>query len=338
MTFIHRLQRIVLLAFAIGIAAPAQAAVIRMATLAPDGSLWDEIMSDMGAGWSEQTGGRVKLRIYAGGVAGDESDVIRKMRVGQLQAAALTTAGLADLDPSFTAFNIPMFFDSYEELNTVIRKVEPTLKRRLEKKGFVLLGWGHGGWVHLFTKSKVASVDELKKSKMFVWAGDDRMVQQWRSEGFSPVALAATDILTGLQTGMIEAYPTTPLLALTLQWYRMTPHMVDMGMAPLVGGIVMTKKAWDKLSDADRKAVMAVAREAETRLLQEIPKQDASAIEEMQRRGLAVVEITEKSREEFRATAERFADGMRGTVVPKDILEMVERERQAFRDGLSAKE
>lgn len=337
MTLNRTIRTLFLLAIVL-IAAPAQAATVRIATLAPDGSLWDEIMSDMGAGWKSATDGRVELRIYAGGVAGDEPDVIRKMRVGQLQAAALTTAGLADLDPSFNAFNIPMFYDSYDELLAVIEGIEGELESRLEKKGFVLISWGHGGWVHLFTKERIATIEELKKAKMFVWAGDDRMVQQWRSEGFSPVALAATDILTGLQTGMIEAYPTTPLLALTLQWYRMTPHMVGVGLAPLVGGIVVTKKAWDKISQEDRKAILTVTAGAEHRLLEEVPKQDASAITEMQKRGLTVVAVSAAERAAFQKAAQRFADSMRGDVIPTDILQMVEKERAAFRSRKAQKD
>ena len=107
----------------------------------------------------------MSLRIYPGGVAGDEPDVVRKMRIGQLHAAALTTAGLADIDPAFQMFNIPMFFDSYPELYAVLDKMEPLLKQRLEAKGFVLLNWGHGGWVHFFTKQPVDNIDALKKTQ-----------------------------------------------------------------------------------------------------------------------------------------------------------------------------
>ncbi|HEY6867021.1 MAG TPA: TRAP transporter substrate-binding protein DctP, partial [Candidatus Eisenbacteria bacterium] len=210
----------------------AEPVTIKLATLVPDGSVWDKILKGMGAEWNQNTQGRVQLRIYPGGVAGDEPDIVRKMRIGQIQAAALTSAGLSAIDPSFKIFSLPMFYDSYDELHAVLAKLEPTLKQRLEARGFVLLNWGHGGWVYFFTKQPVSTVDELKKTKMFVWAGDDAMVQLWKSNGYHPVPLAATDILTGLQTGMIDAYPTTPLLALTLQWYRSTPNMVGIGLAP----------------------------------------------------------------------------------------------------------
>lgn len=313
--------------------ARAQATVIKLATLVPEGSVWDKSLRDMGSEWSTATQGRVTLRVYPGGVAGDEPDVVRKMRLGQLQAAAVTTVGLSAIDPSFQMFNIPMFFDSYPELDAVLSTMTPVLKQRLEAKGFVLLSWGHGGWVYFFTKTPVRSVDELKKTKMFVWAGDDAMVQRWKANGFRPVPLALTDILTGLQTGMIDSYPTTPLLGLTLQWYHQTPYMVGVGLAPLVGGLVITKQAWNKLSEADRVKISEACRKVEVRLKAEVPKQDTTAIGEMQKRGLSVVKVPAADVAQYRAVAQAFAAAMRGSAVPADILDSASRERDAYRRG-----
>ena len=323
---------------AAALAAPvaAQPVTIKLATLVPDGSVWDKILKTMGAEWSQGTQGRVQLRIYPGGVAGDEPDVVRKMRLGQVQAAALTTAGLSTIDPSFKLFSIPMFFDSYDELHTVLAKMEPTFKQRLEAKGFVLLNWGHGGWVYFFTKQPVETVDQLKKCKMFVWAGDEAMTTLWKANGFRPVALAATDILTGLQTGMIDAYPTTPLLALTLQWYRSTPNMVGIGLAPLVGGLVVTKQAWQKIGPADQAKVLAACRAAELKLKTDVPQQDTTAIAEMTKRGLNVTRVTPAAVAGWRAAAETFARSMRGTTSTPEVLDMAERERNAYRQRATA--
>jgi TRAP-type C4-dicarboxylate transport system substrate-binding protein len=311
----------------------AQTTVIKLATLVPEGSVWDKSLRDMGSEWSAATQGRVGLRVYPGGVAGDEPDVVRKMRIGQLQAAALTTAGLAAIDPAFQMFNIPMFFGSYPELDAVLSTMTPVIKQRLEAKGFVLLSWGHGGWVYFFTKTPVRTVDELRKTKMFVWSGDDAMVQRWKANGFNPVPLALTDILTGLQTGMIDSYPTTPLLGLTLQWYHQTPYMVGVGLAPLVGGLVITKQAWNKLSDPDRVKVLAACHKVEIRLKTEVPKQDTTAIGEMQKRGLKVVKVAPAEVAQYRATAQAFAAAMRGSAVPAEILDAATRERDAYRRG-----
>ena len=311
--------------------AGAQTQVIKLASLVPEGSVWDKSMREMGAAWAASTQNRVVLRVYPGGVAGDEPDLVRKMRIGQLQAAAVTTAGLANIDPAFNVFNIPMFFASYPELYATLAKLEPVLRKRLDEKGFILLSWGHGGWVYFFTKNPVSSVEGLRKTKMFLWAGDDKMVSLWKSQGFQPVPLAATDIMTGLQTGMIDSYPTTPLLGLTLQWYRQTPNMVGMGLAPLVGGLVMTKTAWNKITPADQTRIMAACGKLQHRLEVEVPHQDTTAVAEMQKRGLKVNPVVGANAAQFRATAEIFAGGMKGIRVPPDVLELARKERDAFR-------
>jgi TRAP-type C4-dicarboxylate transport system substrate-binding protein len=330
-----RRWRVAALVASILAAAPAvrAAEVIKIATLAPQGSIWDTTLREMGATWTKQTAGRVELRVYPGGVAGDESDVLRKIRLGQFQGAALTGASLAEIEPAFRIFTLPMLFDSWQELDHVLGKVGPDLVRRLEQKGYVLLHWGHGGWVHLFSRAPVATVEDLKRQKMFVWAGDDAAVQQWRKLGFQPVALAATDILLGLQTKMIDVVPTTPIAALSLQWFRQTPHMLGMGFAPLAGGTIVTRAAWEKLTPADREALRAAAATAGARLAAEVPKQDAAAIEEMRGRGLTVATVGDAERAAWRKAADEFAGNAREQNVPPEVLAAVRAAITEFRAG-----
>jgi TRAP-type C4-dicarboxylate transport system substrate-binding protein len=157
------------------------------------------------------------------------------------------------------------------------------------------------------------------------------MVALWKRLGFQPVPLSANDVMTALQTGMIDAYPTTPLLGLSLQWYRQTPNMVGIGMAPLVGGLVITKSAWAKVSPADRVQILKACARFERRLEIEVPRQDTTAVAEMQKRGLKVQAVSSASAAQFRASAEQFAAGMKGVRVPPDVLEAARRERDAFR-------
>ena len=305
--------------------------LIKMASLVPDSSVWGKILKDMGAEWQEATGGEVVLRLYGGGVAGNESDVVRKMRIGQLHAAALSVGGLTAIDKGFEIFEIPMFFDSYEELFHVLEKARPTLEKRLDAKGYVLLHWGQGGWVHIFSKKPVASVDDLKKLKIFSIADNEAMLQLWRQNGFQPVSLAVTDMLTGLQTGMIEALPTTPLAALSLQWFRHTPYMQDLGLAPLIGATVITKRAWNRLSAEDQGKLKAAAEKTEKRLMSEIPDQDRRAVQAMGERGMSVVAVTPEQEKEWRATAEDFIELKLESIEDKSLLELARRERDAFR-------
>ncbi len=314
------------------LALPASArTTIKMASLVPETSVWGKILKDMGAEWQEATDGEVALRLYGGGVAGNEGDVVRKMRIGQLHAAALSVGGLSAIDKGFEIFEIPMFFESYDELFHVLDKARPALEKRLEAKGYVLLNWGQGGWVHIFSKQPVASVDDLRKLKIFSLADNEAMLQLWRQNGFQPVSLAVTDMLTGLSTGMIEALPTTPLAALSLQWFRHTPYMQDLGLAPLIGATVITKRAWNRLSPEDQAKLKKAALATEERLNREIPDQDKRAVDAMSERGMSVISVTPEQEQEWRETAEEFIALKLESIEVKDLLELARRERDAFR-------
>jgi TRAP-type C4-dicarboxylate transport system substrate-binding protein len=308
-------------------------AAIKLATVVPDGSIWDKSLKQMGVDWQQATGGRVSMTVFSGGSQGDEPTTLRKMRLDTLQAAGLTIVGLGAIDWSFNVFNTPFFFESYDELNAVVDKLTPLLKERAASKGFVLLHWGHGGWVQVFSKDPVQSVSDLKRARLYTSAGDDRMTQYYKSRGFQPRAMAMTDILTGLTTGMIDALPTPPLAALTFQWYKQTPFMLDIGLTPLVGGTVISKKTWDRLSEADRAAMSEIAAGVEKKLQVEVPKQDGLAVTLMGTQGLKVTKATGP---EWKQEAEAFAKTVRGNTVPADIFDLAVRERDAFRQRKAA--
>ena len=187
--------------------------VIRMGTLAPDGSAWHKILRQMGEDWRETTDGEVLLRIYAGGVVGDEGEMIRKMRTGQLQAAAVSNAGLAEIDPSAYALMLPMMFDSYEEWDYVRQKVNPTLEAKLKEKGFVVLAWSDVGWVYFFSKEPLRTPSDLRGMKLAASATEAATVEIMKWAGFNPVPISAVDMATGLQTGLIDSLYLPIILA-----------------------------------------------------------------------------------------------------------------------------
>jgi TRAP-type C4-dicarboxylate transport system substrate-binding protein len=180
----------------------------------------------------------------------------------------------------------------------------------------------------VFTKKPVQTVDDLKKVKLWTSAGNDRMVQWFKANGFEPRAMAMTDILTGLTTGMIEGLPTPPLAAMLFQWYRQTPYMLELGLAPIVGANVITKKAWNAVPEADRAKMLVAAEGVEKRLQVEVPKLDANAIATMTKSGLTVTKATGT---EWRAQVDGLAKTMRGEMVPQDIFDMATKARDEFR-------
>ena len=317
----------------IALAGPAHAqAPVKLAHLLPEGSVWDKNLKQMGEEWKQATDGRVAVTVFAGGSQGDESTVLRKMRLDALQAAAFTAVGLGMIDSAFNVFDIPFFFDSYDELNHVIQKLTPVLRQRIEPKGFILLNWGYGGWIQVFTKKPVQTIDDLKRVKLYTSAGNDRMVQWFKANGFEPRAMAMTDILTGLTTGMIEGLPTPPLAAMLFQWYRQTPYMLEVGLAPIVGANVITKKTWNAVPEADRAKMLVAADGVEKRLQVEVPKLDANAIATMTKNGLTV---TKAAGTEWRAQLDDLAKTMRGEMVPQDIFDLAAKARDEFRKKAS---
>ena len=322
----------VLLLLALPISAGAQA--IKMATLSPEGSPWDTILERMGSQWEQGTGGRVSLQIYPGGVAGDEPDIIRKMKIGQYQAAAVSVAGLADIHKDFTVFEIPLFYRDFDEMAAVLDSLTPTLRASLDEKGFHLLGWGYVGWVYFFLTEPVATVPDMQALKILTLAGDETLVQWWRRNGFQPVALAATDILTGLKTGMVDAVTMPPLYAMQMQFYKSAPYMADLPLAPMMGAILISKRSWNRISDADKRAMEAAAQAAQDQIFDQIPKLDETAIALMKGQGMTVLEINDSEHAgAWLEAAERFADDMRGTIVPTAIFDAAEAARTKHRAG-----
>jgi TRAP-type transport system periplasmic protein len=305
--------------------------VVKLATLVPDGSIWHRILQEQATEWRRTSGGAAELRIYPGGVAGDDPDIVRKMRIGQFQAASLAIQGLAEIDEAFKVLQIPMFFASAEEAFHVLDGMTPQLRQRLEERGFVLINWGYAGWARLYSKRPIRSAADLRSRKLFMWGTDERTVRAWREHGLQPLGLASTDIMMALQTGMIEVFATTPLAALSLQWFRLTPHQLDPGLAPLIGATVMTKRGWNALTERERQALLQTGRRAESRFRAEIPEHERRAIEAMMERGLSRNGIDAAAEAEWNALATGILNAHRGRLVPADIYDRALQLRDEYR-------
>jgi TRAP-type C4-dicarboxylate transport system substrate-binding protein len=332
----HRLAFVALAAALLSLlaAGPALAGKveIKLATSIPANTPFTKLLDDLNKQWQSLTGGDVSMVVYAGGVQGDESDALRKMRIGQLHAGAITVASLSDIDDYFSVFQIPLFFDSWDELNYVLDDVTPLLAQRLEQKGLVLLSWGHVGMVYFFTKTPVERIDDLRKLKIFTWAGNERMIQWWQRNGFNPVAVALPDALQGLRTGLIETMIAPPLAALSLQWFKEAPNMIDIGLAPLVGAVVVDKRTWERIDEKYRTPMLAAAGKVGNELKTRIPSMDQFAITTMKNQGLRVLEIRNSPHSaEWMATAKKFADEQRGDMVPPEIFDRALKKRDEFR-------
>jgi TRAP-type C4-dicarboxylate transport system substrate-binding protein len=317
-------------------AVQAQPVLVKLATLVPDGSSWHLILKETAEKWRTLSGGKVNVRIYAGGVAGDDPDVVRKMRLGTLNASVLTAVGVAEIDKSVYALGVPMMYASYDELYWVLEKMRPRLEASMEAKGFVVLNWADAGWVHFFAQQPVKTPDDLKKLKLFTWAGDSDAIDIWKSGGFNPVPLPATEIATALKTGLVTALGAPPQVAVISQYYNDAKNMTDLKWQLLLGATVIKKEAWDKIPAELHPPLREAAREAGKRLQDDVRQSGDRDVLAMKKRGLTVVPVDEQTRALWAKTAESFYPRIRGPIVPADAFDEALKWRNEYRSKSTA--
>jgi TRAP-type C4-dicarboxylate transport system substrate-binding protein len=303
---------------------------IKLGTLAPNGSTWHELLKEMAVRWGEASRDGVKLRIYAGGTQGNEGEMVRKMAVGQLQGAAVTTVGLHDIAAEPQALTVPLMFDSAAELQKALPILEPKLDVMLEKKGYVPLTWGAIGAIKLFCTKPFKTPAEAAGAKIFAWEGDPGSVKAWKAAGFNPVVLSSTDVITSLQTGMIECIPNVPLYVLTARLFEKAPYMIDVNWGWLVGATVVRKDAWEKIPADLRPKLLAISRELGKKVDVEVARLNTEAVTAMERQGLKVVKVDAAA---WRVMAEKSWPVVRGEVVPAAFFDEVKALRDAQRAG-----
>lgn len=322
---------IALLALLAGSASAQSPIVVRMATRTPDGSSAFLILKETAEAWKMASGGRVGLRLFPGGVAGDDPDVVRKLRAGTLDAALLTTVGLGEIDRSGYALGIPLAYDSYDEAYAVLERMQPRLMAALEAGGFVVLHWTDDGWVRFFTQKPVAAPDDLRPLKLLSWAGDAAGLQLWRSAGFQPVPLSFHEMVSALQSGAVQALGAPPQLALVSQAFTYARNMTDLRWQLLPGAAVVTKAAWEKIPADLRPPLLVAARAAGDRLRADVRAREAKDVEAMKKRGLVVVPVSAKQRAEWQKLTESMYPKVRGSIVPAEAFEEALRYRDEYR-------
>jgi TRAP-type C4-dicarboxylate transport system substrate-binding protein len=310
--------------------------IVKLATLAPKGTSPHQALLRMAEQWRKASGGQVQVTIYTDGTQGGEAESVRRMRVRQLQASLLTVTGLAEIEPSTSALqNLPMMFQSLAEVDYVQHKLTPEIERRFLDKGFVVLSWGDLGWVRFFSKDPLVYPADLKRMKIFTWAGDAYEADIMKAAGYNPVPLETNDILTGLQTGLINAVPSPPMGALAGQFDTRAKCMLEINWAPLVGGIVIDRRTWDGFPKDWQDAFRKAAQEAGDEIKQKGRLESEQSVAAMQKRGLRVQHSMPEIDAAWRKLAEEVYPKIRGTIVPAEMFDRVQallREYRASKD------
>ena len=332
----HKIMAAIGLLAALSIAQPATSATIKIATVAPKDSPWYEMLENMANDWEQMSGGAIKTRIYANGIAGDEFDLIRKMRVGQIDIAMLSIGSLPDIAWQLRALNMPLLIETYDELDYVMAGVGPTFEALLAEQGFRVLAWGDAGWVHFFTTRPVVTPGDLKPLRLFMWGSTGPYLDAWKDQGYNPVPVPAPEIHTALTTGMIDAIVVPPIAALSFQWFGIANHMTDMPWAPMVGAIVISERSWRKIPKNMRARFLDIAAAASAEARLKVRAVGPQAIEAMEAYGLTVHPVPPEALEQWRQAVDAGFSQLIGTDVPADLMARVRQLVAEHRSGKSA--
>lgn len=316
--------------------AQGQQYTIKFATLATQGTAWMNVMKEFDEAVRKESGGRLSFRIYPGGVQGDERDVLRKIRLGQLQSAGITGVGIGEIAPRLRVLDSPFLFKSYEEIDHIHKVFEEEFERAFEEGGYVLLGWAEVGLVYVFSNSVITRRQDLRGVKMWTWEGDPVAEATFRAMGVRPIPLSITDVLTSLQTGLIDGVYCPPIAAIGLQWWTRVKYMLEYPLANASGAVVISKKYFDELPN-DLKEILKQNGRTYMRKLTEISRTDnTKSIETLKRNGISLVRPQSqqiiKEYEEIGVNARKL---LIHRLYPEEFLAKIEDEIARFRSNNS---
>lgn len=310
---------------------------IRLGTILPGGTPQHKLLLELNESWRKDSAGGVKLTVFPDGRLGDEADMVVKIRNRQINAGLFTAVGLSEIDPGATGLQLlPMMFRSWAEVDYVREKMRPKLEERLRAKGYVVLFWADAGWVRFFSKAPAVTPDDIRKTKLFTWEGNEDQVKLMRSIGCQPVPSAATDVVLGLSSNRFNAVPLPPIVALASGMQKHAPHMLELNWTPIVGAAIVKAEIWEKIPAADRKRLQAAADITGEKIRKVGRTDNDDAITAMRKNGLQAHSLTPQAEKDWQALATDLHPKIRGKLVPPDIYDLVVDHLREFRAGSSS--
>ncbi len=289
------------------IALPLPAATtLKIATIAPDGTSWMKQMRAAAKQIEQGSEGRVKLRFYPGGVMGNDNSVLRKIRVGQLHGGAITGGGLSAVYADAQIYTLPFQFRDLQEVDAVRRVMDPQIIEGLHKAGYVSFGLSEGGFAYLLSNAPVQTTDDMRGLKIWIPEGDEINAKMFEALGISPIPLPLTDVMTGLQTGLIDTIASSPIGAIALQWHTRVKYLTQVPLAYLYATLVIKEKALASLDQADRELVTRVLQETFSKLDAQNRQDNRQALEALQGQGIEFVEPSLAQRQEWEKHANKM--------------------------------
>lgn len=311
----------------------AQQIKIKFATLAPEGTTWMNVMNEFSTALAEKTADQVKFKIYAGGVQGDEKDVIRKIRINQLHSAGFTGVGLGEILPEVRILDSPFLFRNHQEVDFIANKFFDRFAAKFEEKGYILLGWAEVGFVYIYTNQQVSTVDDFKGVKMWMWEGDPLAEATFRAYDISPIPLSITDVMTSLQTGLIDGVYTSPLACVALQWFTKVKYVMDVPMANSNGAVLISKRMYAKLSPAQQQILKETAKEYFGKLTRLSREDNKTSSQKMIENGMVPLAVEDQAiLDGFYQVGRQARRNLVGKLYSAELLDELEKALLEFRN------
>ncbi|HDD44392.1 MAG TPA: ABC transporter substrate-binding protein, partial [Candidatus Desulfofervidus auxilii] len=296
---------------------------IKIATLAPEGSTWMKIFNEFNREIIKKTNGNVRFKVYPGGVLGDERDMVRKIRIGQIHGGGFTGLGLSMIYKDILALQIPFLFKDYKEVDYVLNKMEKRFREGFRKKGFILLGFAEVGFIYLFSNVPITDLKDIKGLKFWIWEGDKIARVVFNKLGIIPVPLEIPDVLLALQTNLIDVVFNSPLGAVALQWFSRVKYMIKVPLSYGVGAILIKNKIFERLPSQYQKILKESAEKYFNKLNKKAREENEKAISVMKKHGIKIIELSEEKIADAIKLSQKAAMELAGKEFSKEILDKI---------------
>ncbi len=315
-------------------AVPVFSLTLKVGSVAPRNSPWDKALTEISSRWAEASGGRVLLKIYPGGIAGGEADMLRKVKVGALDGAVLSSMGLNKISPDLLILTMPLIIKNKGELDYVMKKIDPTYERIMEEKRFKLIGWTMAGWMKVFSRNPVKYPDDLKMQKLGFTSGEDVLIQILKNMGFHIVPSDTIDWLSSLQSGRVDALLISPLIAAAYQVFTLADNMLDYPISPLLGAIVLGERSWKKIPEKYHDEFLEIVKEVVADLDVKSRELEDQAFQLLLENGLTVQESTPEIEQAWDEVIKDIygGTGVIGKIISRDVFEEVTGYTKEYRE------
>ena len=305
--------------------------VIKLGTLAPEGSSWMKTFNTLNTEVMKKTENKVQFRIYPGGVLGDEMDMLRKLKIGQIQGVALTSAGLSTLFKEMDVLQIPFLFQTHEEVDSVLKKMDSFFRKGFEDNGYVLLGWFEAGFVYLMSTLPISSVADLKKAKVWIWEESPMSEAIFDEAGVKAIPLTVPDVLVGLQTGLVDVVYAPPTGAISLQWFTKVKYLTDVPLVYLAGGIVVKKDIFKQIPQTSQNFILESFQQHLDQLKIITRNENRDAVKVMVKNGVKIITPSKDQIDEYKRLSNKAMGHISGQTFSKKVSDEVTSFLESYR-------